>query len=427
MTMLVIGAPVVHGNRVFNAAVVVHRGSILGVAPKSYLPNYREFYERRWFAPGDDRELEDHRRRPGRPFGPDLIFRPRRPRPRPARRGVRGHVGAGAAERRGRAGRRDGARQPVAAADHDRPRGGPAAAGPHASARCTAAYVYAAAGQGESTTDLSLGRPDDGLRVRLAARRERAVPRRPRRTVVDVDLDRSARSGCVRGPSTTTAAPTRAGRPVPHRRVGARAADRRHRAAAQGRPLPVRARRRRAAGPRLLRGLQHPGHRARAAAQRHRLAQGRDRRQRRPRLDPRADRRLQGDGPARSSAQRHARVHDARLRDGGDHQVVRHPARAVARRDVRGARHPARGRADARATSATPSAAARRSTTSPSRTSRPACARLPLPARQPARRHRRSAPATCRSSRSAGAPTAWATRCRTTRQRRRAEDARSST
>jgi NAD+ synthase (glutamine-hydrolysing) len=76
MTMLVIGAPVVHGNRVFNAAVVIHRGSILGVAPKSYLPNYREFYERRWFAPGDDRELEwitvagqEVR------FGPDLIFR----------------------------------------------------------------------------------------------------------------------------------------------------------------------------------------------------------------------------------------------------------------------------------------------------------------------------------------------------------------
>ena len=76
MTALVIGAPIVQGNRVYNCAVVVHRGSVLGVAPKSYLPNYREFYERRWFAPGDDRELEwvsiagqDVR------FGPDLVFR----------------------------------------------------------------------------------------------------------------------------------------------------------------------------------------------------------------------------------------------------------------------------------------------------------------------------------------------------------------
>ena len=76
MTALVVGAPVVQGNRVYNCAIVIHRGSVLGVAPKSYLPNYREFYERRWFAPGDDRELEwesiagqDVR------FGPDLVFR----------------------------------------------------------------------------------------------------------------------------------------------------------------------------------------------------------------------------------------------------------------------------------------------------------------------------------------------------------------
>ena len=75
MPVLVVGAPLVHGTRVLNCAVVIHRGKVLGVAPKSYLPNYREFYERRWFAPGDDRELEwitvagqDVR------FGPDLIF-----------------------------------------------------------------------------------------------------------------------------------------------------------------------------------------------------------------------------------------------------------------------------------------------------------------------------------------------------------------
>ena len=44
-----------HGTRVLNCAVVIHRGAVLGVAPKSYLPTYREFYERRHFAPGDDR------------------------------------------------------------------------------------------------------------------------------------------------------------------------------------------------------------------------------------------------------------------------------------------------------------------------------------------------------------------------------------
>ncbi|MFK5584312.1 NAD(+) synthase [Serinicoccus sp. LYQ131] len=50
--LIVVGAPLRHRNRVYNCAVVVHRGEILGVAPKSYLPNYREFYEKRHFAPG---------------------------------------------------------------------------------------------------------------------------------------------------------------------------------------------------------------------------------------------------------------------------------------------------------------------------------------------------------------------------------------
>ena len=72
--MLVVGAPLRHRHRIYNTAVVVHRGRVLGVAPKSYLPTYREFYERRQVAPGDDvrgtirigdREV---------PFGPDLLF-----------------------------------------------------------------------------------------------------------------------------------------------------------------------------------------------------------------------------------------------------------------------------------------------------------------------------------------------------------------
>ena len=75
LPVLVVGAPLVKGNRVYNCAVVIHRGEILGIAPKAYLPNYREFYERRWFAPGDDQHgqfltLGDEEI----PFGPDLIF-----------------------------------------------------------------------------------------------------------------------------------------------------------------------------------------------------------------------------------------------------------------------------------------------------------------------------------------------------------------
>src|SRR5690606_41213599 len=52
--VLVVGAPLRHRNRIYNTAVVIHRGEILGVAPKSLLPTYREFYERRHFAAGDD-------------------------------------------------------------------------------------------------------------------------------------------------------------------------------------------------------------------------------------------------------------------------------------------------------------------------------------------------------------------------------------
>jgi len=42
--ILIVGAPIRCNGHLFNAAVAVHRGSILGVVPKTYLPNYREFY-----------------------------------------------------------------------------------------------------------------------------------------------------------------------------------------------------------------------------------------------------------------------------------------------------------------------------------------------------------------------------------------------
>jgi NAD+ synthase (glutamine-hydrolysing) len=54
LPVLVVGAPVRHLHRIYNTAVVIHRGAILGVAVKSYLPTYREFYERRQVAAGDD-------------------------------------------------------------------------------------------------------------------------------------------------------------------------------------------------------------------------------------------------------------------------------------------------------------------------------------------------------------------------------------
>jgi NAD+ synthase (glutamine-hydrolysing) len=75
LPVLVLGAPMRHAGRVYNTALVVHRGRLLGVVPKTYLPNYREFYERRQAAPGDGAPPGDARfAGQVAPFGSDLLF-----------------------------------------------------------------------------------------------------------------------------------------------------------------------------------------------------------------------------------------------------------------------------------------------------------------------------------------------------------------
>ncbi len=190
--VLVVGAPLAQGNRVLNCAVVVHRGKVLGVSPKSYLPTYREFYERRHFAPGDDRRaatlvmdgVEV-------PFGPDLLFRATDvpglvlhvevcedmwvPVPPSAEAALAGATVLA---------NLSGSPITVARAEDRR------LLVRSASARCLAAYLYAAGGEGESSTDLSW----DGQTMLyecgdLLAETER-FPDGPRRSVADVDLDR---------------------------------------------------------------------------------------------------------------------------------------------------------------------------------------------------------------------------------------------
>jgi NAD+ synthase (glutamine-hydrolysing) len=51
-TTLIVGAALRHGDALYNCAVVIGQGRVHGVVPKTFLPNYREFYERRWFATG---------------------------------------------------------------------------------------------------------------------------------------------------------------------------------------------------------------------------------------------------------------------------------------------------------------------------------------------------------------------------------------
>ena len=72
--VLLVGAPLRRDGRLYNCAVAISRGRVLGVAPKSFLPNYREYYEKRWFAPG--RGSTGTIRVAGEevPFGPDLVF-----------------------------------------------------------------------------------------------------------------------------------------------------------------------------------------------------------------------------------------------------------------------------------------------------------------------------------------------------------------
>jgi NAD+ synthase (glutamine-hydrolysing) len=190
MTVLVVGAPLRHTHRLHNCAVVIHRGVILGAVPKSYLPTYREFYERRQFAPGDDATGTIPLLGTEVPFGPDLLFEAADvpglvlhaeicedmfvPVPPSARAAMAGATVlanlSGSPITVGRA--------------EDR-----ALLARSASARCLAAYVYAAAGEGESSTDLAW----DGQTMifengRLLATSER-FGTGDVRSVADVDLD----------------------------------------------------------------------------------------------------------------------------------------------------------------------------------------------------------------------------------------------
>jgi len=189
--VIVVGAPLRYGSRLLNTAVVVHDGTVLGVATKSYLPTYREFYERRWFAPGDDVHGTIEVAGFEVPIGPDLLF---------AAADVPGlvlHVEicedmwvpvppAAVAALAGATVLANLSASPVTVGRSESRR----VLVQSASSRCTAACLYAAAGPGESTTDLAW----DGQAMiyengDLLAETER-FPDGPRLAVADVDLGR---------------------------------------------------------------------------------------------------------------------------------------------------------------------------------------------------------------------------------------------
>ncbi len=156
--ILIVGAPLQVDSRLFNCGIVLYRGRILGVAVKSYLPNYREFYEARQFSPAEEslsktihlcgqREI---------PFGAGLIFEVGNirhlrffvemcedvwvPIPPSCYAALAGATVIGNLSASNATIGKAKYRQSLAA---------------NQSARCISAYLYAAAGPGESTTDMA--------------------------------------------------------------------------------------------------------------------------------------------------------------------------------------------------------------------------------------------------------------------------------
>jgi NAD+ synthase (glutamine-hydrolysing) len=189
----VVGLPVALDGMLFNCAAVVSGGMILGVVPKTYLPNYREFYELRHFSPADtlDRTLIEICAQKDVPFGSGLIFQweeqplftmhieicedlwtPVPPSSFAALAGATVLVNLSASNITVS---KDDYRKQLAA---------------NQSARCLAAYLYTAAGTGESTTDLAWD--GHGLIYEngtLLAETGRFVYR-PQIAITDIDLDR---------------------------------------------------------------------------------------------------------------------------------------------------------------------------------------------------------------------------------------------
>ncbi|MUL79278.1 NAD(+) synthase [Mycolicibacterium sp. CBMA 226] len=199
LPVLVVGAPLRHRHRIYNTAVVIHRGSILGVVPKSYLPTYREFYESRQVAAADVRsnrgtgdDITGTIRVNGVdvPFGSDLLFAAADlpnfvlhveicedmwvPVPPSATAALAGATVLA---------NLSGSPITIGRADDRK------LLARSASSRCLAAYIYAAAGEGESTTDLAWDGQtmiyENGV---LLAESER-FPRGERRSVADVDTE----------------------------------------------------------------------------------------------------------------------------------------------------------------------------------------------------------------------------------------------
>jgi len=189
-----VGLPVQVDGLLYNCAALVCRGRLVGVAPKSFLPNYREFYELRQFTPGETcprREITLAEQSP--PFGTDLVFRldeqpllklyaeicedlwvPAPPSTFAALAGATLIANLSASN--------------VVIGKHEYRRQLAA----NQSARCIAAYLYSAAGPGESTTDLAWDGHAMAWENGTLLAESRRFADEPQLTFADIDLDRLA-------------------------------------------------------------------------------------------------------------------------------------------------------------------------------------------------------------------------------------------
>jgi NAD+ synthase (glutamine-hydrolysing) len=152
-----VGLPVAVDGLLYNCAALVCRGRLVGIVPKTYLPNYREFYEARQFTAGDTaRRTEVALAGQKAPFGTGLLFQwaqdPRFilhveicedlwvPTPPSSYATLAGATVVGNLSASNVVIGKDGYRRQLVS---------------NQSARCMAAYLYSASGQGESTTDLA--------------------------------------------------------------------------------------------------------------------------------------------------------------------------------------------------------------------------------------------------------------------------------
>ncbi|MBL6078599.1 NAD(+) synthase [Belnapia sp. T18] len=191
LPVLVVGAPLRQAGRVYNTALVIHRGRLLGVVPKTYLPTYREFYEKRQVAEGHGAPPGDIRLAgQSAPFTAGLLFEAE---------DVPGLVlhteicedfwvpipPSGAAALAGATVLLNISGSPITIGKAETRR----LLCQSQSARCLAAYVYTAAGAGESTTEVAWdGQAEIFENGALLAETER-FPMAAQMAVADIDLD----------------------------------------------------------------------------------------------------------------------------------------------------------------------------------------------------------------------------------------------